>query len=185
MGDSSFDIVAKRDETNPWTIFEDPERRIEVTVPVNWVRHKTNGVLLDLHAPDDAWTVFLITSHSTPGLRFGEVVNELIVEDEKRWAIQRKASVIHNSCGAIESDFSLSSNGASWLMRKTFLPIGDEVFAFSFMTRLATWPRYGAIYRDVYRSFGPASLGHRRSRLPQSAPKPVQRSASEERLLII
>lgn len=185
MNGSVSKVAQLSDDSNPWAIFEDPDRRIEISIPSHWITHESAGVLVDLHAPHDAWTVILLSSHATRGLRFGELVNELISDDETRWTLQRRASVIHNGCGAIEVDFGLSSNGASWLMRKTFLPIGEVVFVFSFMTRLATWSRYSSLYRDVHRSFGPAHPGQRQSALPRSAPKSLPPKSVGEQSLII
>jgi hypothetical protein len=138
-----------------WTRYVDRDQRIEVDIPVQWLNHASRGYLLDLHAPDDPWTVLQLSFHFYDRLKFGERVNELITEDSSRWALQRKGSLIHNGVGAIEADFSLQSNGSSWLMRKLYIPHSEGLFALAFMTRLATWSRYGAIYRGVHRSFSP------------------------------
>jgi hypothetical protein len=153
-----------------WRQYVDADRRIEMEVPAQWIGQDSEGYLLDLHAPDDPWTALQLAFHRLDKLRFGERVNEILVEDSKRWALQRKASLIHNGIAAIEADFSLQSNGSSWLMRKLFVPYGDGVFVLTFMTRLATWSRYGTIYRGVHRSFSnysgkamvrPAAAAHR------------------------
>lgn len=154
--DTSFD-----QSTPFWRHYTDADLRVEMEIPSQWIAHDARGYILELHAPDDPWTVLQLSHQCFDGLLFGERVNELLLEDNKRWAMQRRASLIHNGVAAIEADFSLQSNGASWLMRKLFLPHGDGLFALAFMTRLATWSRYSTITRGVYRSF---SIRHAASR---------------------
>lgn len=136
-----------------WRHYTDADQRIEMDLPAAWIDRAAGDHLFELHAPDDPWTVLLLSFHKLELLRFGERVNELVIDDSKRWNLQRKASLIHNGVAAIEADFSLQSNGASWMMRKLYLPHNDGLFALAFMTRAATWSRYSAAYRGVHRSF--------------------------------
>jgi hypothetical protein len=136
-----------------WLDYCDDDNRVNLTIPACWARQASPGFLLDLHAPGDPWTALQLSVHSLEHLRFGERVNELIVSDCKHWALQRKASTIHNGTAALEADFGLQSNGAAWLMRKLYLPSKDRVFTLGFMTRLATWSRYGETFRAAFRSF--------------------------------
>jgi hypothetical protein len=145
--------LAPTGTTSFWRQYVDADQRIEMDLPAAWVDRAAAGQLLELHAPDDPWTVLLLTFHKLDLLRFGERVNELVIEDSKRWSLQRKASLIHNGAAAIEADFSLQSNGSSWMMRKLYLPHNDGLFALAFMTRAATWSRYSTAYRGVHRSF--------------------------------
>jgi hypothetical protein len=149
---------APNDDATPfWQRYVDADQRIEMEIPAQWVNHASENYLFDLHAPEDPWTVLLLSYHGFDKLLFGERVNELLIEDSKRWSLQRKGSLIHNGLAAIEADFALQSNGSSWMMRKLYVPHNDGLFALAFMTRLATWSRYGTIYRGVHRSFSPFS----------------------------
>ncbi len=174
------------DQATPfWRHYTDADRRVEMEIPAQWIEHRPADYLIELHAPDDPWTVILLAHHALDKLRFGERVNELLTEDGKRWALQRKASLIHNGVAAIEADFSLQSNGSSWLMRKFYVPDRDGLFALAFMTRLATWSRYGAIYRGVYRSFSIHSAPQQpKTRfIAERAPNPVAHNDGPSLLL--
>jgi hypothetical protein len=174
-------------QASQWVDYSDVDSLIDLTLPACWSQQSSPGFLLDLHAPGDPWTALQLSSHSLDHLRFGERVNELIMGDSKHWTLQRKASVIHNGTAALEADFGLQSNGAAWLMRKLYLPSKDRLFALGFMTRLATWSRYGETYRAAFRSFSNHSDRPRSARhagtLRVSAP--VARSAGDDRALLL
>jgi hypothetical protein len=177
--------AAPNDDVTPfWKRYVDADQRIEMEIPAQWVNHPSQDYLFDLHAPDDPWTVLLLSYHRFDKLRFGERVNELLDEDGKRWTLQRKGSLIHNGLAAIEADFGLHSNGSSWLMRKLCVPHGDGLFALAFLTRLATWSRYGTIYRGVHRSFSMCSPAQPKTRLvPERAPQRIVHSEGPPLLL--
>jgi hypothetical protein len=159
-----------------WRRFVDAEQRIEMEIPSHWVVESSRDYLLDLHAPDDPWTAILLSFHSLDLLRFHERVNELVSKDRKRWSLQRKVSLLHNGYQAIEADFVLLANGSGWLMRKTYLMHGNGLFALAFMTRHATWPRYGAIHRHMLHSLSSFSdeSRPRMQALARSDPAPSQ-----------
>jgi hypothetical protein len=172
------------------THYVDPNGEIELELPAAWQREPREELLLELRAPDDPWTVLQLSRHSLDGTRSGELIDAIVAMDSRRWSMERRASLVHNSAAAVETDFALHLNGAAWIMRKLFLPAQQSLYALAFMTRFATWSRYSAAHRSVHRSF--SLLSHRRPRqsfAPRSDLAPPERAAapsgSETRALLL
>jgi hypothetical protein len=164
-----------------WREYIDVGKRIELLLPSHWENRPSDDMPVNLRASDDFATSVQLSFFALDKLLASERASELIDFDANRWMLQRKAAVIHNGTGAFEADFHIKSNDTTLIMRKVYLPVNGDIAVLGLVTRLATWSRYGSVFRGVQRSFSqhsgvqPHISAHLNVPRERSAPQVVER----------
>jgi hypothetical protein len=160
-----------------WREYVDVGKRIELLVPSQWANRPSRDTPVNLCAPDDPVTSIQLSFFALEKLLFTERASELIDFDANRWTLQRKEAVVHNGTGAYEADFYSKSGDATLMTRK--------LAVLALVTRLATWSRYGSVFRGVERSFSRYSGAQPRASAHLNAPRALPTPQVADRLLLL